>query len=163
MAFEVLHPLPGDDAPVAAKAPRPNALSCVLRITAAGPEGGTALLVGDIGAPQEQALLARSAPLRADLLLVPHHGSKTSSSAAFLEAVQPRTALMQAGYRNRFGHPAPDALQRYRARQIAVVESSRCGAARWSSSQPRQVACERDTGEHYWQHRMVPRLSLIHI
>jgi len=157
VAFEVLHPLPGDDAPVAAKAPRPNALSCVLRITAAGPEGGTALLVGDIEAPQEQALLARSAPLRADLLLVPHHGSKTSSSAAFLEAVQPRTALVQAGYRNRFGHPAPDALQRYRARQIAVVESSRCGAARWSSSQPGRVACERDTGEHYWQHRMVPR------
>lgn len=157
VAFEVLHPLPGDDAPVAAKAPRPNALSCVLRITEAGPEGASALLVGDIEAPQEQALLARSAPLRADLLLVPHHGSKTSSSVAFLEAVQPRTALVQAGYRNRFGHPAPEVLQRYRARHIAVVESSRCGAARWSSSQPAQVACERDTGERYWQHRMVPR------
>ena len=58
---------------------------------------------------------------------------------------------------NRFGHPAPDVLQRYRARQIAVVESSRCGAARWSSSQPGHVACERDTGARYWQHRMVPR------
>lgn len=157
VAFEVLHPLPGDDAPGAAKAPRPNALSCVLRISAAGTEGASALLVGDIEAPQEQALMARGAPVRADVLLVPHHGSKTSSSAAFLEAVQPRTALVQAGYRNRFGHPAPDALQRYRARQIAVVESSRCGAARWSSLQPGQVACERDTGERYWQHRMVPR------
>ena len=129
----------------------------MLRISAAGTEGAKALLVGDIEAPQEQALLARGAPVRADLLLVPHHGSKTSSSAAFLEAVQPRTALVQAGYRNRFGHPAPDVLQRYRARQIAVVESSRCGAARWSSSQPGHVACERDTGARYWQHRMVPR------
>ena len=157
VVFEVLHPLPGDDAPGAAKPPRPNALSCVLRISAAGTEGASALLVGDIEAQQEQSLLARSAPVRADVLLVPHHGSKTSSSSAFLEAVQPRTALVQAGYRNRFGHPAPDVLQRYRARQIAVVESSRCGAARWSSLQPGQVACERDTGEHYWQHRIVPR------
>ncbi|HVL45800.1 MAG TPA: DNA internalization-related competence protein ComEC/Rec2 [Acidovorax sp.] len=157
VAFEVLHPLSGDDAPVAAKAPRPNALSCVLRVSAARTEGASALLVGDIEAPQEQALLARGAPVQADLLLVPHHGSKTSSTAAFLEAVQPRTALVQAGYRNRFGHPAPEVLQRYRARQIAVVESSRCGAARWSSTQPGNVACERDTGERYWQHRMVPR------
>jgi competence protein ComEC len=115
------------------------------------------LLVGDIETPQEQALLARNAPLKADLLLVPHHGSKTSSSQAFLEGVQPGTALVQAGYRNRFGHPAPDVLQRYRALGIAVVESPQCGAARWSSSAPAVVACERDTSPHYWQHTLSPR------
>jgi competence protein ComEC len=113
-----------------------------------------ALLVGDIEAEQEQALLARSAPLRADVLLVPHHGSKTSSSAAFLDAVAPRTALVQAGYRNRFGHPAPEVLQRYHQRDVQVVQSTHCGAARWSSSQPDAVACERDTGRRYWQHRV---------
>ena len=116
-----------------------------------------ALLVGDIEAPQEQALLARGAALRADVLLVPHHGGKTSSSALFLDAVQPRIALVQAGYRNRFGHPAPEVLQRYRARSVEVVESSRCGAATWRSSQPGGVQCERDADARYWQHAVAPR------
>ena len=87
-----------------------------------------------------------------DVLLVPHHGSKTSSSGAFLDAVQPRTALVQSGYRNRFGHPAPEVLQRYAQRNVPVVESARCGAASWSSAQPQAVACERDSGRRYWQH-----------
>ena len=154
VAFEVLHPQPDD---AAGRNVRPNALSCVLRITSAGPQGVSALLVGDIEAPQEQALLARGAALQADLLLVPHHGSKTSSSPAFLDAVQPRTALVQAGYRNRFGHPAPEVLQRYRLRDIKVVESSRCGAATWASAKPAAIGCERDAGRRYWQHQMVPR------
>uniref|UniRef100_UPI0030DA6BFE DNA internalization-related competence protein ComEC/Rec2 n=1 Tax=Acidovorax sp. sic0104 TaxID=2854784 RepID=UPI0030DA6BFE len=153
VAFEVLHPRPGDDA----QARRPNALSCVLRVAAAGPHASVALLAGDIEAPQEDALLARGAPLKADVLLVPHHGSKTSSTPAFLEAVQPRTALVQAGYRNRFGHPAPDVFDRYRERGIRVVESSRCGAAAWSSAQPDGVGCERDRARHYWQHNIAPR------
>ncbi len=151
VAFEVLHPTGAEpDHPA-----RPNTASCVLRVASA--EGGphaqaVALLVGDIEAAQEQALLARSAPVKADVLLVPHHGSKTSSSPAFLDAVQPRTALVQAGYRNRFGHPAPEVLQRYAQRQVPVVESARCGAAIWSSAYPDTVACERDTGRRYWQH-----------
>ena len=156
VAFEVLHPLAGDDAP-APRPPRPNTLSCVLRVVAAGAQAPSGLLVGDIEGAQEQALGARGAVLQADLLLVPHHGSKTSSSPALLEAVRPRTALVQAGYRNRFGHPAPDVLQRYRERNIRVVESSRCGAATWVSVAPDAVACERDTGRRYWQHSMVPR------
>ena len=170
--FEVLHPQ-GDEASVAsARAVRPNALSCVLRVTAAasaqeangveaespaGSAPAVALLVGDLEAPQEQALLARGAPVKADVLLVPHHGSKTSSSAAFLQAVAPRTALVQAGYRNRFGHPAPEVLRRYDAQGIRVVESARCGAATWSSARPQQVQCERDTAARYWQHQLPPR------
>ncbi len=172
--FEVLHPQPGDDAFVPSGPrsqqgppvpPRPNVLSCVLRIEAAeamsgrgtsNANGAVALLVGDIEAAQEQALLARGAPLRADVLLVPHHGSKTSSSPAFLEAVRPRTALVQAGYRNRFGHPAPEVAQRYRQRGVRLVESSRCGAATWSSVQPGAVACEREVSQRYWQHAMPP-------
>ena len=90
--------------------------------------------------------------LRSDVLLVPHHGSKTSSGQAFLQAVQPRIALVQAGYRNRFGHPAPEVLQRYAQRQVPVVESARCGAATWSSARPDVVECERDKGRRYWQH-----------
>ena len=151
VAFEVLHPTGAEpDHPA-----RPNTASCVLRVAseASGAHAqAVALLVGDIEAAQEQALLARSAPVKAAVLLVPHHGSKTSSSPAFLDAVQPRTALVQAGYRNRFGHPAPEVLQRYAQRQVPVVESARCGAATWSSARPDVVECERDKGRRYWQH-----------
>ena len=153
VVFEVLHPTGAEpDHPA-----RPNTASCVLRVAseASGAHAqAVALLVGDIEAAQEQALLARSNPVKADVLLVPHHGSKTSSSPAFLDAVQPRTALVQAGYRNRFGHPAPEVLQRYAQRQVPVVESARCGAAIWSSAYPDTVACERDTGRRYWQHTL---------
>ncbi|KAB2900762.1 MAG: competence protein ComEC, partial [Burkholderiaceae bacterium] len=144
--FEVLHPQPAD----VQRAVRSNARSCVLRITAA--QGGAALLVGDIEQAQEQALLARGAPLAADVLLVPHHGSKTSSSAAFIEAVAPRTALVQSGYRNRFGHPAPEVARRYRERGVVLVASPACGAAHWSSQEPGRVRCERAERPRYWQH-----------
>jgi competence protein ComEC len=144
--FDVLHPQAADYATPA----KPNAMSCVLRIS-----GGqrTALLVGDLEAPQEGRLVAAAAPLRADLLLVPHHGSKTSSSPAFLDAVHPALALVQAGYRNRFGHPAAPVVARYRERGIGVVDSAHCGAARWSSLLPDRVQCERELQTHYWFHR----------
>ena len=143
--FDVLHPQAG-----AAKQ-RPNALSCVLRVQGAG---GSALLVGDIEAPQERELLAQGLE-PVDLLLVPHHGSKTSSSEAFVDALAPALALVQAGYRNRFGHPAPEVVQRYRARQVQLLTSVHCGAALWRSDQPAQVHCERQASPRYWRH--VPR------
>ena len=146
VAFEVLHPQAADYDGSA----RSNALSCVLRITNGQ---RTALLVGDIEAPQEARLVAAGVPLKADVLLMPHHGSKTSSSPAFLDAVQPRLALAQAGYRNRFGHPASPVLARYRERGIEVVESARCGAAMWSSASP-EVRCQRDVAKRYWHHRV---------
>jgi len=154
VAFEVLHPLagaPGAEA-AAGRVPRPNTRSCVLRIVAA--QGAAALLAGDIEAAQEQALLERGAAVKADVLLVPHHGSKTSSSAPFLDAVQPRTALVQAAYRSRFGHPAPEVLARLHARGIAVASTPHCGAAVWTSAQPGQVRCERDDNPRYWAHRV---------
>ena len=147
--FSVLHPQPADYA----GHPRPNALSCVLRIASqSGISPRVALLVGDIEAPQEHALVAAGAALRADLLLVPHHGSRSSSSGEFLDAVAPRVALVQAGYRNRFGHPAPAPMQRYRERGIEVIDSPHCGAALWRSVQPQQVHCERTQSARYWQH-----------
>lgn len=146
VTFAVLHPQP-DDYEVPA---RPNAMSCVLRISNGA---RTALLAGDLESPQEKRLVDAQAPLRADLMLVPHHGSKTSSSAAFLDAVRPAFALVQAGYRNRFGHPAPAVTGRYRERGVALVDSPHCGAARWSSAQPDRVGCRRDEARRYWQHR----------
>ncbi len=155
--FQVLHPQAADyDA-----AGKPNALSCVLRVS-----NGihSALLPGDIELPQERRLVAQAQALppgpahsggllRADVLLVPHHGSKTSSSGAFLDAVHPSFALVQAGYRNRFGHPAAPVLERYRDRGIAIIDSPHCGAALWSSTQPGQVRCERQAAPRYWHHR----------
>jgi len=152
--FSVLHPQLPEAAPAAANTRKArsstNAQSCVLRIVA--PSGVAALLPGDIETAQEQLLLARNVSLRADVLLLPHHGSKTSSSAAFLDAVQPRSAWAQAGYRNRFGHPAPEVIERLHERSITLVDSVRCGAAHWSSSQPGNVRCERQQQARYWQH-----------
>jgi competence protein ComEC len=143
--FELLHPQPDD---YAARA-RSNAMSCVLRV-ANGRQ--VALLTGDIEQPQE-ARLVHAGGLRADVLLVPHHGSKTSSSAAFLEAVRPRIAIVQAGYRNRFGHPAPPVMERYRQQGVQVVQSPHCGAAWWRSAQPDSLRCQRAIALRYWNHR----------
>ena len=154
--FEVLHPQAGDYADVR----KPNALSCALRISNGGQ---TVLLAGDIEQAQEAQLVARTqtgvdkpgqpvAGLRADLLLVPHHGSKTSSSDAFLQAVQPRFAIAQTGYRNRFGHPASAVLVRYDGYQIKLIDTPRCGAAIWLSWEPGEVHCARKTQKRYWHH-----------
>ena len=147
VVFEVLHPVEADYTNGA----KANDLSCVLRIANGR---AAALLTGDIERVQEAALVARSPQLRADLLLVPHHGSKTSSSPPLLDAVQPRIALVQAGYRNRFGHPAAEVLARYRERGITVIDSPRCGAARWSSAAPGEVQCQRQAARRYWHHAM---------
>ncbi|MDB5860457.1 MAG: internalization-related competence protein ComEC/Rec2, partial [Ramlibacter sp.] len=142
--FEILHPQAADyELPA-----RPNAMSCVLRVANAS---ASVLLVGDIERPQEAALLEAPARLRSDLLLVPHHGSRTSSSDEFLAAVRPAAGLVQAGYRNRFGHPAADVVARYRARGIRLYLSAACGAAHWRSQQPGVVQCERTRDPHYWR------------
>ena len=151
--FEVLHPTP---ALYEARGLRPNALSCVLRIRAAaqgGASGASALLAGDIEAAQELSLVhAHGAALRADVLLVPHHGSRTSSSPAFLDAVAPRWAWVQAGYRNRFGHPAAPVVARYAERGIQLIDSPHCGAMHWRSARPQALGCERDARRRYWHH-----------
>ena len=144
--FEVLHPAASD---YNAYPPRkPNAMSCVLRIEDA--QGARALLTGDIEAAQEHTLQAED--VKADWLLVPHHGSNTSSTRDFIGAVQPRWAMVQAGYRNRFGHPRAEVLARYREEHIAVVQTDRCGAATWRSETPEDLRCERQTAPRYWRH-----------
>jgi competence protein ComEC len=143
VVFEVLHPSPAALPP---KKPKPNEVSCVLRI---GTPHSSALLAGDIEARQELALVDLGlSPV--DVLLAPHHGSKTSSSPPFLQALQPRIVLVQAGYRNRFGHPAPEVVTRYAQQGSQLVESTRCGAATWRSQTPAQVQCERAERQRYW-------------
>jgi competence protein ComEC len=142
--FEMLHPATAD---YAAWLPAANAMSCVLRIEAAG---RVVLITGDIERASEAALLARSTgALRADILLVPHHGSRTSSTAQFIAAVQPAHAVFTPGYRNRFGHPRADVVARYRDSGATLYRSDQDGAvdfridaeglaaSRWRSEHPR--------------------------
>ena len=145
--FEILHPAVQPQL-TPDKALKSNAFSCVLRIS----DGQhSALLAGDIEAPQEQALVAAGLAT-VDLLLVPHHGSKTSSGSDFLQALSPQLALVQAGYRNRFGHPAPAVVVRYEGLNIRVIDNVHCGAAIWRSDAPEQVVCERERSRRYWHH-----------
>jgi len=153
--FVVLHPQVADYGPVH----KTNAMSCVLRIST---PRQVVLLAGDIEQAQELRLVQQWAPpregassgLRADVLLVPHHGSKTSSSAEFLDAVQPRIALVQAGYRNRFGHPVGPVLVRYAERGVNVLDTPHCGAMTWRSWQSAHVQCQRRLDQRYWHHRV---------
>ena len=150
--FDVLSP-PAQDYDLDLKS---NAMSCTLRISNGAQ---TALLAGDIEQAQEQRLVEQAQvagenQLKASLLLVPHHGSRFSSSAAFLDAVQPHFALVQAGYRNRFGHPAQSVLVHYEERGIRVIDSPHCGAASWKSDQAQAVNCQRSQAQRYWQHQV---------
>jgi competence protein ComEC len=145
--FEVLHPQVADYD----RTLKSNAMSCVLKVS--GPQG-TALLTGDIERQQEADLLTlHGDALRSDFLLVPHHGSRTSSTAGFVDAVSPRVAVVQAGYRNRFGHPVAEVLQRLRGQGAVVHTSPTCGAWHWQGdAQGMSGICERETIRRYWHH-----------
>ena len=87
--------------------------------------GWALLLPGDIEAGAERELLAAGTKLRADLLLAPHHGSRSSSSQAFIEAVDPEIVVHSAGWRHRFGHPHHEVVARYEsvgARQLCTAD-----------------------------------------
>ena len=145
--FSVLHPTESDyESPQ-----KSNAMSCVLRIST---PYASVLLAGDIEQAQEGRLVENQKTLKSTVLLVPHHGSKTSSSAAFLDAVQPQFAVVQAGYRNRFGHPAAPVLGRYKERNIKVIDTAHCGALLWSSSSPQETHCQREIAKRYWHHNV---------
>lgn len=147
--FQILHPTA--DELSQREALGDNALSCVLRIEAAG-QG--VLLTGDIEKAQEAALAERVGPrLKSDILLAPHHGSNTSSTEVFLAQVQPKMAVIQAGARNRYGHPAPRVLARYQALGIPVKASPDCGAWIWQSDEgSAQGHCWRALARRYWFH-----------
>jgi competence protein ComEC len=153
VAFEFLHP--GGEPLRGAKSPT-NASSCVLRVVA---PAARVLLTGDIEAGQERLLVQHYGDdgLRADLMLAPHHGSSTSSSARFLAAVRPRHAIAQVGFRNRFGHPAAKVVERYRAAGIPLLRSDRDGAIvlDYAVGQQPRLARSRVDDRRYWRIRLV--------
>ncbi|MEO7431196.1 MAG: DNA internalization-related competence protein ComEC/Rec2 [Dokdonella sp.] len=147
--FTVLNPLPQ---PLGVtKASGDNDRSCVLLVEGTA---GRLLLSGDISSRVEPAVAANvdsGAPL---VLLVPHHGSKTSSSAGFLDALDPQFAVVSAGWRNRFGHPDPRVVERYSAAGIALSNTAIDGAITLGfprDSPPRIATRERERQRRYWR------------
>lgn len=102
-----------------------NQSSCVLLIEA---DGERLLLTGDIDVSAEQALLGSDMPLDVRWLLVPHHGSRSSSSTAFIEATGADGALVSRSLHNAFGHPHPDVVQRLQASGAQLHDTAKQGA-----------------------------------
>ena len=115
--FEILSPLSTNE--VSTKVLKNNNnLSCVLLITTA--RQIRYLLTGDIEKHVERQLLMHYPDLKADVLQVPHHGSKTSSGSAFIKQLEPQMALFSHGYRNRFHHPSQKVVQKYRKKAVKI-------------------------------------------
>ncbi|MEZ5540766.1 MAG: DNA internalization-related competence protein ComEC/Rec2 [Pseudomonadota bacterium] len=146
--FALLHP-GVDDAHVG------NNASCVLRVRSAA--GGSLLLPGDIEHAAETQLLARHRNgLRANILVAPHHGSATSSSPGFVAAVAPELVIVPAAWRNRYGFPKHDVVERYRAAGAAMLETGRAGAIsiRLEAARPgAEVSSWRERSRHVWSWR----------
>lgn len=137
--FELLHP--------DASGWQDNDSSCVLRI-----EGSfTVLLPGDIEAPAERAIDPDR--LRADVLLAPHHGSRTSSTPTFVEAVRPAVVIYSAGWRHHFRHPRPEVVARYAALGADQRVTGSGGAvSAWRDPQSGliEVHEHRREAAHFW-------------
>jgi len=146
--FEMLHPTTGSYASAKWK---PNARSCMLKVTAGG---RSILLPGDIEVLQEDELTG-SIPekLLATVLLAPHHGSGTSSSQVFLQAVRPEIALFQVGYLNRYGHPRRDVYDRYGGMGIERIRTDESGAVTMKFGETLTVSRYRQDQARYWHGR----------
>jgi competence protein ComEC len=147
--FEILHPAWESHGVARMKA---NDRSCVLRITA---NGERVLLSGDVEARAERAMLDRDrARLASGILLAPHHGSTTSSTQAFIEAVGPHTVIFTVGYSNRFGHPRAEILERYVDRSSRILRSDRDGAILLElAPEGARIATHRAHHRRYWHQR----------
>lgn len=140
--FELLHPPP--------TSLRRNDASCVLRVEA----GGTRILLpGDIEARAEAQLLRTGRDLSADVLVAPHHGSRSSSTAGFVRAVAPRYVLYAAGYRNRWGFPHAPVVARYARGGAQAYDSGTHGAIELRISAAGEIATPRlwrNLHRRYW-------------
>lgn len=141
VAFELLHP-PAD------RAVDGNNASCVLLVRATG---ATILLPGDIERSAEYALYERLPAV--DILLVPHHGSRTSSTVAFVARTRPRHGVFSTGYRNRFGHPHASVVERYVRQGTSLANTADSGALIFDVRGGRVAHVERwrEHAVHYWQ------------
>jgi competence protein ComEC len=129
-----------------------NARSCVLEVRL----GRTRVfLTGDLPLAQELDLVSRSLDMHATLVTMPHHGSRHSSSDPFVRAVAPTWVVAQAGYRNRFGHPDPAVVARYRAAGAQIVRTDFAGATQWrfAGDGGVRVRQQRIDAARYWHNQ----------
>ncbi|HVY08406.1 MAG TPA: DNA internalization-related competence protein ComEC/Rec2 [Burkholderiales bacterium] len=148
VSFEMLHP---DLAEYRDQHEKDNDRSCVLKIVS---PYGSALLPGDVEKRAEAAMLKASANLRADVLLAPHHGSRTSSTPGFVEAVAPALTVFSVGYRNRFGHPHPLVAGRYRQAGSDTLRTDVSGAIIVDFGPAgMKITKWREAGRRYWTGR----------
>ena len=128
---------------------RGNNRSCVLQISAGDKR---MLLTGDIERAAETLLLDNSALQPAALLLAPHHGSRSSSTNAFVERVQPQYVVFSAGYLNRFKHPSEEVVQRYRHHGAGLFNTAQSGAITFTFAQgkPPHILEHRPQIHRYW-------------
>jgi len=142
--FRIIHPPPG-------RLYKGNDGSCVLRVDNAA---AAVLLPGDIEKSAERLLLdTRPKDLAAQILVAPHHGSNTSSTWAFLQAVGPRYVLFPVGYRNRFGFPKRQVTARYRELGASMLDTAQHGAISFrlpTVGTPVAPDTYRQTGRRYW-------------
>ena len=140
--FEVLHPVAGVEMSA-------NDRSCVVQVHA---HNSTLLLSGDIEQAAERSLLQRHRTgLKSDVLVVPHHGSKTSSTDDFIRAVDPNIAIFPVGYRNRFGLPNQDVVARYREHGARLLSAAESGAIRIRTSNSGITITEhREKHRRFW-------------
>jgi competence protein ComEC len=133
---------------------RDNDFSCALKVSL----GKHSLLItGDAERRGELELLESGADLSATVLMVGHHGSRTSSLAEFVEQVNPRVGVFTVGYRNRFNHPHPQVLSRYRKLGALILRSDRDGLIRLSFGKAGVVASEyRSSHSRYWHTHFPP-------
>ncbi len=148
----VLHPVATDYGRAGVST---NALSCVLAV---GTGDARVLLSGDIPAREEALLVARADALAAPLASAPHHGSRHSSSDVFVQAVRPRWVIVQAGYRNRFGHPDAGVVERYRRAGAQIARTDHAGAVQWRWRRDGTIEVEawRHAHARYWHNRPAP-------
>ncbi len=109
-----------------------NNASCVLKVV---DNERSYLFPGDIESEVEQVLLETAlSDLKSDVLIAPHHGSKTSSGTGWINAIQPKFVVFSAGFKNRYGHPDPNIVKRYVLRDIETISTSVDGAVHWKDA-----------------------------
>jgi len=157
VVFRMLHPQAESIAPFRSasaqkgkKKIRSNALSCVLYIQG---RQHTALLPGDIGIKQEEQLIERL-DFKSDIVVVAHHGSLTSSSPHFVTKMRAKHGIVQAGYLNRFSHPAPEVEHRWRLSEAQFWRTDKHGAVTVESTTGGlKVYTESMRRKRYWHAR----------
>jgi len=143
VTFRILHPAGAESGG--------NNRACVLLVES---PYGRILLPGDIEKGGERTLLNADAPLKADVLVAPHHGSRSSSTEPFVRAIDPRWVVFSSGYQNRYGHPHPEVAARYRRHGTKLLRTAEGGALHFRLTPDGiSVQSQREAAARYWRRR----------